>query len=299
MIILYQRRAMFKPNPILISVTVLMIASLACSFSGITTPDPNFINTSVAQTFAAIQAQNTQPGIPVGSDTPTPTFTASPTVTLTPTITLTPTPIFTATPSVPQISVSVPTNCRVGPGKAYDRVGALLVGEVTEIYGRDLAGNYWYVRNPDNSGGFCWLWGEYATFGGNISVLPIFTPPPTPTPVPAFEASYFGLESCNTSWWVEVKLENKGGIAFRSISLSVQDTVTNTTVSLSDDNFKNNNGCDSSDSRNTLDTGDVVVVSSSSYAYDPTGHKIRATITVCSEEGVNGTCVTDVINFTP
>lgn len=290
---------MLKSNPILISVTVLMIASLACGSSVALTPDPNFINTSVAQTMAVIQLQSAQPGIPVtGPDTPTSTFTAEP-PTLTPTLTLTPTPIFTVTPSVPQISVSVPTNCRVGPGKAYDLVGALLVGEVTQVYGRDLAGNYWYVRNPDVDGDFCWLWGEYATLSGNTFALPIFTPPPTPTPAPAFEASYAGLESCNTSWWVEVKLENKGGIIFRSISMSVKDTNTTTTVSLSDDNFKNNNGCSGSDSRKTLETGDTVVVSSPSYAYDPTGHKLQATVTLCSEDGVNGMCVTETIEFKP
>jgi len=289
---------MFKLTPILLSVTVLMVAALACSTPSFATPDPGFINTSVAQTFVAIQVQ-TQPGIPVTGpeNTATPTFTASPT--LTPTITLTPTPIFTVTPSVPLISVSVPTNCRVGPGKAYDLAGALLVGEFTEIYGRDLAGNYWYVRNPDNKNDFCWLWGEYATLAGNISALPIFTPPPTPTPVPSFDASYYGLESCNGSWWVEVKLENTGGIAFRSISMSVLDRDTNITLSMTNDDFVSNNGCNSSDSRKTLNTGDAVVVSAPAYSYDPTGHKIRTTVTLCSAEGVNGTCVTEVINFTP
>jgi len=289
---------MFKLNPILASVTILVTASLACSAPSYATADPNFINTSVAQTFAAVQAQ-TQPGIPVTGpqDTATPTLTASPT--LTPTITLTPTPIFTATPSIPLISVSVPTNCRVGPGKAYDRVGALLVGEYTEIVGRDLAGNYWYVRNPDNSNDFCWLWGEYATLAGNISVLPIFTPPPTPTPVPSFEASYYGLESCNSNWWVEVKLENTGGITFRSISMSVLDKDTSTTLSMTNDSFVNNNGCNSSDSRNAFNSGESVVVSTPSFGYDVTGHKIRVTTTLCSADGVNGTCVTEVINFTP
>ncbi|MBK9924771.1 MAG: hypothetical protein IPP66_05695 [Anaerolineales bacterium] len=299
---------MFKRNPIFISVMILIVASLACSSSGlVATPDPNFINTSVAQTFVALQTQNTQPGIPVtGVDTlvPTLTFTpepptVTPTATLSPTVTLTPTPIFTDTPSVPQISVSVPTNCRVGPGKAYDRVGALLVGEVAQIYGRDLAGNYWYIRNPDNSGDFCWLWGEYAMFGGNISALPIFTPPPTPTPVPAFELSYDGLEACNNAWWVEVKLKNIGGTAFRSISMSVKDKDTNITVSMTDDSFKNTNGCNSSDSRKMLDIGDTIVVSAPSYAYDPTGHKLQATVTLCSEDGVNGLCMTETTSFTP
>ena len=287
---------MFKFNPFLKLAFVLVMASLACNSPYSVTPDPNFIYTSVAQTLAVAQTE-TLPGIPVTGPTATPTFTASPT--LTPTITLTPTPIFTATPLIPLISVSVPTNCRVGPGKVYDRIGALLVGEVTEIIGRNPSGNYWYVRNPDVNGGFCWLWGEYASLAGNISALPIFTPPPTPTPVPAFEVSYYGLESCNGSWWVEVKLENTGGIAFRSISLSVFDESSSTTHSMTNDNFVNNDGCNTSNSLDTLQTGSAVIVSAPAYSYDPTGRKIRTTVTLCSAEGVNGTCVTDVINFTP
>ena len=287
---------MFKFKPVLKLFVVLMVVSQACSSTEVSTPDPNIINTKVAQTLAVIQFQTSQAMIPItgpGTETPTPTITVSPT------ITLTPTPIFTVTPLVPVISVSVPTNCRVGPGKVYDRVGALLVGEVTQIYGRDLIGNYWYVANPDAPGGFCWLWGEYASLAGNYQALPIFTPPPTPTPAPAFVASYSGLESCNNGWWVEIRFENTGGITFKSILLSVSDASTNTTVSLSENKFTNVNGCNSSDTRNTLSSGEKLIVSSPVFGYDPTGHKLRATVTLCSEINVNGTCVTQVIEFKP
>jgi len=291
---------MSKVNPILMLFAALMIVSLACSSQGFATPAPNIIDTAVAQTLAAIQSQSTEPGIPVtGPDTVTPFPSATATSTPSPTITLTPTPIFTATPSIPVISVSVPTNCRVGPGKAYERVGALLVGEYTQVYGRDLLGNYWYVANPDVANGSCWLWGEYATLAGNFQTLPIFTPPPTPTPAPAFSASYSGLESCNNTWRVEIKLENSGGITFQSILMSVADSGANTTVSLSENEFTNLNGCNSSDKRPALSSGDKMVVSSSAFGYDPTGHKLRATITLCSNEDINGICVTEIIEFKP
>ncbi|HEY5728880.1 MAG TPA: SH3 domain-containing protein [Anaerolineales bacterium] len=288
---------MFKPAPSL-ALAVLMIAIAACSPATVPTPDANSVNTAVAQTLVAIQIQSAQPGIPVtGPGTATPTSTPEP-PTPSPTITLSPTPVFTSTPLVPQISVSVPTNCRVGPGKAYGRVGALLVGEVTEVFGRDLAGNYWYVRNPDSPNNFCWLWGEYATLSGNIQVLPVYTPPPTPTPVPAFVASYSGLEFC-IGWWVEIKLENTGGIPFQSILMAVADSSTNTTISISENKFTNINGCNASDSRNVLASGEKLTVSSPVFGYDPTGHALRGTITLCSEDGINGTCVTQVIEFKP
>jgi hypothetical protein len=286
---------MFKFKPLLAFAAALILATLACTQSGTPAPDPNFINTAVAQTLVAIQTGSAPSVTPLA---PTETFTPQP-PTATPTVTLSPTPVFTATPSVPLISVSVPTNCRVGPGRAYDRVGALLVGETTEVFGRDLAGNYWYVANPDARGGFCWLWGEYATLSGNLQALPIFTPPPTPTPVPAFGASYSGLESCNNAWWVEFRLENTGGVPFRSMLLAVSDASTNTTVSSTDNSFVNLNGCGASDSRNALAPTERFVVSAPAFGYDPTGHKLRATITLCSEDGVNGTCVTRVVEFTP
>lgn len=286
---------MFKFKPLLAFAAALLLATLACTQSGTPAPDPNFVNTAVAQTLVAIQTGGAPSVTPL---VPTSTFTPEP-PTVTPTITLSPTPVFTATPSVPLISVSVATNCRVGPGRAYDRVGALLVGEMTEVIGRNLAGNYWYVVNPDVRDGFCWLWGEYATLTGNTQALPIFTPPPTPTPAPAFGATYSGLESCNNTWWVDLRLENTGGVTFRSMLLAVADPSTNTTVSSTDNSFVNLNGCSTSDSRNVLVPGERFVVSAPAFAYDPTGHKLRATITLCSEDGVNGTCVTRVVEFTP
>src|ERR671923_1453964 len=166
-------KAILKP---LLS-SVLLIALQACAPGGVT-PDPNTINTAIAQTSVAL-TQTSGPGIPItGDESPTPTPSPVPTATQTPSATLSPTPIFTFTPAVPLINVSVPTNCRVGPGIPYNRVGALLVGEVAEVVGRLPTRNYWIIRNPDRPNETCWLWGEYANVTGNTGVLPIFTPPP-------------------------------------------------------------------------------------------------------------------------
>jgi hypothetical protein len=291
---------MYKLHPILLSVSILLIASLACVLPSVsTTPDPNLLGTIVAQTIVAglTQTAPTMTPISVISETPSSTFTPEP-PTITPTKTLTLAPLFTSTPLVPQISVSVATNCRVGPGRIYDRVGALLVGEVAEVIGRDSAGNYWYIRNPDSSTGFCWLWGEYATLTGNTAALPMYTPPPTPTPSPNFQASYSGKDTC-VGWWVDFKLENTGGVNFKSISLALRDTVTDTVLSVYADGFTDIDGCLTSSTRDNLNPGGTRTVSSPAFAYDPTGHQLRATITLCSNVGQSGTCVTQVITFTP
>lgn len=284
---------MLKFTRILGAVTVLLITALACSTQVSTVPtlDPNSINTSIAQTVSVGTTQTAQAFIALASPTPS-------LVPPTATPTLSPTPEFTATPSVPLITVSVATNCRVGPGRIYDRIGALLVGEVAEVVGRDSAGNYWYIRNPDRPDGFCWLWGEYATLVGNTVALPIYTPPPTPTPIPDFTASYDGLDTC-VGWWVDIELENTGGVTFRSVSITLRDTDTNTVVALSADGFTNNNGCSGTNTRDNLDPGGRRVVSAPAFVYDPTGNDLRATITLCSNKGLNGLCVSKVINFTP
>jgi hypothetical protein len=262
---------------------------------------PDLAETQLAQIINSALTQTAQAPtlapILLPSSTPTSPFVPSP-PTVTPSATLPPIIFFTPTPSVPLITVSVDTNCRVGPGKSYARVGYLLVGQVSEVYGRNQAGDYWYIRNLNNSTTYCWLWGEYATVTGNIPALPVFTPPPTPTPVPNFTPIYQGLDVCS-GWWIDVKLDNTGGMGFTSLAFTVRDTVTNISQTLYSDNFTDNNGCSESFSKDSLSPGSNRIVSSAPFTYDPTGHLVRATITLCSNPGQSGTCVTQVLEVVP
>jgi hypothetical protein len=289
---------MKKSTPILLSITALLIVSAACTVSGVPAPtqDLNALGTSVMGTMISGATGTALAGFPVAVvDTPTPVFTLPPT--FTPSVTLSPTPIFTATSGIPQISVSVATNCRVGPGKVYDRVGALLVGEVAEVVGRNQVSNYWYIREPTRNV-YCWLWGEYATVTGNFAALPVYTPPPTPTPMPDFDADYDGLETCN-GWWTDIWLDNIGGVSFESISMTIRDTDTDTVVSMYTDVFHDIDGCSGTDTEERLNPGDSHVVSGPVFTYNPTGHTLRATITLCSRDGQNGMCITESIRFKP
>jgi hypothetical protein len=286
---------------------LILLAVLACGLPDIVPLSPSPNGTAVAQTVLAIvqMTQRAAGTAVVPSDTLTPSLTATlAPPTFTPAATLSPTPIFTITPLFPAISVSVPTNCRVGPGKIYEMVGALLVGETVQVYGRDPTGNYWYIRNPDSPSNYCWVWGQYATLTGLTSIVPILTPPPTPTatftptPSPAFDASFSGLESCS-GWWVDIDLENTGSITFRSINLTVKDTDTSTVVADITDGFVDQTGCSSTTTKKALAPGKVVTESSPTFSYDPSGHKLKATITLCSDTGLGGTCVTQTISFKP
>lgn len=293
---------MRKPPPIFLLVTVLLITSLACGLPGIPvtgptvpTMDPNALGTAMMATMVSAMTQTARVITP--TPTATQTFTLGP-PTFTPTETLSPTPPFTSTPVVPLVSVSMDTNCRVGPGQIYDRVGALLVGETTEVLARDPTAKYWYVQNPDKDDEFCWLWGKYGTVAGNVLALPIYTPPATPTPAPNFDVAYTGLQTCS-GWWVDLQLTNTGGSTFRSVAITVKDTSADVDISLYADQFKAIDDCVGSTTKDILYPAGTVTVSTPAFGYDPHGHKLRATVTLCSDPGQNGTCVTKVVKFSP
>jgi hypothetical protein len=289
------------------STLLLVWSALACALPAVAvTPDAGAIGTYIGQTMtaaagltaSAVMRDSPTPAVPTLTTTPEPP-------TATPTITLTVTPFFSLTPLVPMISVSVATNCRTGPGRAYSMVGALLVGETAQVLGRDPTGNYWYIPNPDSSGDFCWVWGEYATLTGNTTVLPIYTPPPTPTPTrtptpaPDFEADFVSLEECSGSWWVNISLENTSPTTFRSMGLRLIDRDTDMEMTNFTDGFTGRDGCSSTTTRDVIEPDRTFVVSSSAFAYNLDGHDLRARITLCTNTGQGGTCITRVINFEP
>ena len=201
------------------------------------------------------------------------------------------------------VSVSVDTNCRIGPGKIYELIGALLVGEEAEIIARDPSGLYWYIKSPDR-GGFCWLWGNYATTKGNTASLPVFTPPPTPTftptPTPAinFSVSFHEVDGC-VGWNIEFKITNNGEVMFQSVSTSVTDNDTAETVTSQYDKFEEWNGCLVGSTYQDLDPGDTGYTTGGTLTNDPAGHSLDASVQLCTEPALGGTCLTKNLSFTP
>jgi len=300
---------MSKSTIIILAVGALLFAFFTCAgigafiYTTMPASNPSLPETQVAEMINAALTQTAQAQLPtpapiiLPSSTATSPFVPQPPA-VTPSATLPAPIIFTATPAVPQIRVSVDTNCRVGPGKVYDRVGYLLVGQASDIYGRNPNGDYWYIRNLNNTTAYCWLWGEYATVSGNIAALPMLTPPPTPTPMPNFEVYYNNKDSC-TNWWVDLRLENTGGMGFTSMTLTVRDIDTDITQTLYSEDFTDVNGCSETFTTDSLSPGSKRIISSSPFTYDPSGHDMRATVTLCSNPGQSGTCLTKVIEFTP
>jgi hypothetical protein len=282
----------FKHRILLTGVLLLFI--LACNLPQ-PTPPVDAVNASTAAALTVAAAINDpQQNSPLASAT----LSAPIAGTFTPLPTLSPTLSYTATSSVPLISVSVDTNCRLGTGKAYDRVGGLLVGETAEVVAKDPTGEYWYIRDPESPTGFCWVWGYYATVVGNTSAIPVFTPPPSPTPSPSFTLSYAGIDSC-VGWWAELRIKNTGPIAFKSFSLTIKDRTQNVTLSDSGNGFTDLDGCLSSAITAVIDSGDTYVISSPAFVNNIVNHNMRATLTLCTGLNQGGTCITETIDFRP
>jgi SH3-like domain-containing protein len=124
---------------------------LACSFSAGPTSTPVPSATFIPQTATPVAAQT----YVLPSLTPSPTSTVA-----------------FVSPKEQRL------NCRFGPGTAYAVMGALDVDQSTQIAGKNDAETWWYIHDPGNPGGFCWVLAELTDTTGNLTGLPV-QPPPT------------------------------------------------------------------------------------------------------------------------
>ncbi|MDO9131106.1 MAG: SH3 domain-containing protein [Anaerolineales bacterium] len=264
-------------------------------------PPPPADGTAAMQTaLAGVAATLTQAaqGAPAPSQPPqipeaTMTFTSLPT--LTPTVTLTP------TPEGAFISVSTETKCRLGPGNAYDQVGGLVVGKTVEVFGRDPSGQFYYIRNPNNPATFCWVWANYATPVGNFAAVPVFTPAPTPSPTSAasFNVTYSSTEVCAPFYGIKFKITNNGTVTWESNRIIATDQVTAETRTVDRNTFPNLVGCGVVSADQNLEAGEIGYTVTSGFSANPAGHSFTATIRLCSQDGLVGTCLEKTITFTP
>ena len=165
-----------KARRIYVAFSVMLMAVLACNA-------PSSQQLSPTELAATITSQASTISAPTATS-PFPTDT--------------PAPEFTATPSVPEVSVTSPTNCRTGPSVSYDLLYTLNPGESAQVVGKYSAANYWIIDNPN--GGTCWLWGQYSVLSGNTANLPEYTPPPVPTPSGvAAPKNFSASSSCSDS----------------------------------------------------------------------------------------------------
>lgn len=297
---------MKKYKDLLFLFGILTIIALACNLPATTPTPPVDIDatmTSLAFTQAASQNQNLPPVQPE--------FTA--TITQTPTITP------TGTLSIPMVSVSVDTNCRTGPGVVYDYLDALLAGEKAEVVGKytTVSPTYWIIKKGSIT---CWLWGQYATVEGDINSLPEMIPPPSPTPTftptstltltatatntpsgPSFSLSFEGITNCSPGDdYAILKWVNTGSVVFESAQTKIEDL--DTAGILYGPGLSNlafgaaSPGCGAGNS--SLGVGNTAYAAYYIGTPAPTGHNIRVTVTLCSQDNQLGDCETRTLDAT-
>ncbi len=178
---------------------LIIIASLflsSCGLIGGNTPevqDPAVFFTqaamtmSVDQTLAALSVLQNQPTAtmipPTDTPEPTPTIEVEmiePTIEIIELATETPEP--TPTPDTPMLNVVVNTNCRAGPSLMYRVEGYITTDLSLPVRGVNEGRSWWWVDNPTYPGYHCWVNKNTSEVVGDISMVPVYRAPWTPTP---------------------------------------------------------------------------------------------------------------------
>lgn len=220
--------------------------------------------------------------------------------TKTPTVTATETPLpepsATYTPKAPKAEVLRESNCRVGPGGMYDLVATYQDGQILEVAAKDLGGGYWFVRNPEKPEEQCYLLAQNISISGDTSGLPKFTPQPSPTAAPYFKVEFKKFETCEGKDFANFIVENTGSVPFRSAYVKVIDQKADKSVEQALNAFDLRVGCTLAKNIAPLEPGATGYVHSPSFTWNVHKDKLRATIMLCTEKDLKGTCVTQSID---
>lgn len=169
---------------------VLVLASCTPAPVQVETPssqptfDVDTLKTAAVQTYI-VESTKRANLIPTATEVILPTNTPEP-ATSTPTTApidisalVTPTTWIPASGSeFPTITAILDTNCRVGPDKAFEVVGALRVDDISEVHGKLKGGGWWYIKNISNElPKYCWVWAESTKVTGDTSSVPYVSAP--------------------------------------------------------------------------------------------------------------------------
>jgi hypothetical protein len=290
------------------AVSAVFLATLACASPTTvpTTPTPgNSSALALAATQTALAAQpvaspSPQPELP--TNTPAPSGTALPAETATETplpVGVLPSETPTMTPETVLAEVMKVTNCRIGPGGAYDLVTTFQTGVKVEVVARDLGGGYIVVQNPEKPEEQCYILSNNVKLTGDTSILPQYTPLASPTSSPNFTATFKKFDTCKGDVLAQFVVQNTGGMPFRSAYIKVTNLKTGKFAEQVVNAFDLTVGCIIAKNIAPLNPGGSGYLSSAIFKNDPRGNKLRAVIQACTEKGLKGFCVTTSIEIKP
>ncbi len=274
------------------------VPPLAPTEAPTTEAEVNAFRTLVAGTLTAVATLNS----------PTPAVTDTPTATL-PAPTDYPTPMPQPTQEIVTITINEGLNCRQGPATYYPILATLPIGTVVQAFGIDQT-KYWYnVQNPNKPDSTCWLWGASSTVNGRAEILPLFTPMPTPrptytpTPVPQpFTAVFAGVTKCGSGMALNFNITNTGTLKLESVKIESKLAGTDSWLTHMSDKFTQwSNGAKYKSSEELLPKEAAIVSTCNpgQFPMDVTGNKIKSEVTVCSRDGLAGTCYKLLLELIP
>lgn len=275
------------------------------------------VETSVKQTLDA-SAPSPTPVTPTETPTLTPTWTPTftgipPAAPIPPSVIVV---VVTATPgaapaatqipaSLPKISAHIDSNCRAGPAPAYKRLGYLLVGETSEVYGRNRSRTWWYIREPRRAGIMCWVWSGSTTVEGNASNAPIVSYPTlsvTKTPAKAkagFSILAVKMIKCGGEQTVMVRVKNTGNRRLESAWLRVYDLTKGQLLfgPQSSNNPFRNSDTDCSAGGDRIDPGETRYLGAGLGSKSLSNRRLQVDVQMCTGEGLSGQCYSDSATY--
>ena len=233
------------------------------------------------------------------TETPLPTETLSPTQPPSPTETPIPAATLVNTPANvltgPTAHVNENTNCRSGPSSDYPVIVVILSGQDVKIVSKTTMDSYLIVEDPANTAQTCWLWTQYVTVNGDLSSLPVATPPP---PLMTYTMAFTKIETC-TTYSLEFKVTNTGSKTLQSYTIVAKDLTEHTQQTSSSTVFNLRKDCAVEEEIGFVDPGKVGYAYANNFTYNPSGHSMEATITICSHDDLTGVCASRTVKFTP
>ncbi len=107
---------------------------------------------------------------------PAPIVVHTPTAALSPAAVLTPAPAATSARVTLAVKKTL-INCRFGPGVTYELINELSEGDSARVVGRNESSTWWYVRDPGDPNGHCWVSADVTETQGDVDQLPLIQPP--------------------------------------------------------------------------------------------------------------------------
>lgn len=270
-----------------------------------------------AATEPAVAEPATSEATVAATDEPSATPTAEPTATTEPTATIMVEPTATSEAAAQVVapvtsgsefylSLSANTVCRTGPATVYQSVGTIPAGLRVKAVGR-LADDdvYYYIENPNDPSVRCWVFGQGASLEGDRSSLPKINALPSPTPDSGmnFTVTYSTVKICNgDDYSFSFTVKNTDDLVWQSIKVYIVDPKTGATANYSSDRFEESLNCQIDNYQNDLAKGERAYITPyhpGHFDYNVYGHTFLLRVTLCSEDGLAGTCMTREVQVQP